>query len=490
MLELNTIHLGNNLDLLKQLADNSVDSVVTDPPYGINFMNKKWDYDVPTVELWQEVYRVLKPGGHILVACGTRTQHRMAVNIEDAGFEIRDIVAWVYGSGFPKSLDISKAIDKRKATSIDESFEFAKFIKKRRLELKITQSEADEFVCNSSTNYSWFEGRKAGQRLPSQNEYQKIKELLNLDDRFDSIIGEEEREVIGKGQAGFLEKNNAFEINNEGYGNYDITAPSTEAAKQYAGFGTALKPAMELWTLARKPLKGTVAENVLKYGTGGLNIDGCRVGTEEIGGGSMPNLNQKDGMQGIYNGTKIGAERLNYDSHIGRFPSNFIHDGSEEVVKMFPSEDGISAARFFYTAKASQSERDMGLYGFEDEEIRGGGGRAESGYDDADEEQQRLKIVSGKYGAVKAKKRNIHPTVKPIELMRYLVRLVTPKGGIVLEPFAGSGSTCIAAKQEKMNYIGMEIDQQYVGIAEARIKSAVVEYDIFDFIEVNNVRDK
>lgn len=351
MLEINKIHLGNNLDLLKQLADNSVDSVVTDPPYGINFMNKKWDYDVPTVELWQEVYRVLKPGGHALVACGTRTQHRMAVNIEDAGFEIRDIVAWVYGSGFPKSLDISKAIDKRKATSIDESFEFAKFIKKRRLELKITQSEADEFVCNSSTNYSWFEGRKAGQRLPSQNEYQKIKELLNLDDRFDSIIGEEEREVIGKGQAGFLEKNNAFEINNEGYGNYDITAPSTEAAKQYAGFGTALKPAMELWTLARKPIKGTVAENVLKYGTGGLNIDGCRIGTEEIGGGSMPNLNQKDGVQGIYNGTKIGAERLNYDSHIGRFPANFIHDGSEEVVKMFPSEDDTSAARFFLHSK-------------------------------------------------------------------------------------------------------------------------------------------
>ena len=264
-MKIDKIYLGNNLDVLKTFDDNSIDSVVTDPPYGINFMNKKWDYDIPSVELWREVIRVLKPGGHILCACGTRTQHRMAVNIEEAGFEIRDIVAWIYGSGFPKSVNISKNID-------------------RKLGVEST--------------------------------------------------------IIGKGISGTTERKTMFKAKELGKngadspfgGEYNITTPSTPQAKQYEGWGTALKPAMELFTLARKPFKSSVAENVLKYGTGGINIDGCRVKTDDdIKPSTMPNLNQKDGTQGIYNGTKIGAERIDYEQNQnGRFPANLILSWPEE----------------------------------------------------------------------------------------------------------------------------------------------------------------
>ena len=257
------IYLGNNLDVLKTFEDNSIDSVVTDPPYGINFMNKKWDYDVPSVELWLEVIRVLKPGGHILCACGTRTQHRMAVNIEDAGFEIRDIVAWVYGSGFPKSHDISKAIDKKLGA---------------------------------------------------------------------------EREVVGKGISGTTERKTMFKAKELGKngadspfgGEYNITTPSSPQAKQYEGWGTALKPAMELWTLARKPFKSTVAENVLKYGTGGINIDGCRVGTEVI---------HQEAGSAKSNG-KYGDRVWDEKTSIGRFPANVILSWPEEEYAL---KDNISS---------------------------------------------------------------------------------------------------------------------------------------------------
>lgn len=242
---------ANNIDYLRTLKDNSVDSVVTDPPYGINFMNKKWDYNVPSVELWQEVFRVLKPGGHMLVACGTRTQHRMAVNIEDAGFEIRDIVAWVYGSGFPKSMDISKALDKHLG--------------------------AEREVV----------GRRKGSGSTGLN-------------------------AVGNQQ--FVAKNDNDD------GTLNITIPSTEQAKQWEGWGTALKPSMELWTLARKPLIGTVAQNILEYGVGGINIDGCRIETD-------------DKTQRLNNGVQWGNRKDEYyenrdkkifGSENGRFPANMI----------------------------------------------------------------------------------------------------------------------------------------------------------------------
>jgi DNA modification methylase len=388
-----TLHHGDCLDVLKTFADCSVDAVVTDPPYGLSFMGKRWDYDVPSEDIWRECLRVLKPGGHLLAFAGTRTQHRMAVRIEDAGFEIRDMIAWVYGSGFPKSLDVSKAIDKA--------------------------AGAEREVIGMPTNGSGAQPNKLSNHTTG-----------------DTGIGYAD----GSGQT------------------FNITAPATEAAKQWEGWGTALKPAFEPITVARKPLIGTVAENVLEHGTGGLNVDGCRVATDlavddpRLGGAGTWSSDKmaKNVYEGGYAGDRVGS------SPLGRWPANFIHDGSEEVVALFPdskscnspskarpegtilggarSQGAIypgetgSAARFFYCAKASKKDRG----------------------DD-----------------------NKHPTVKPTDLMRYLCRLVTPPGGLILDPFMGSGSTGKAAMLEGFRFIGIEQEAEYLEIAEARIAHVV-----------------
>ena len=327
------IHLGNCLEVLKGIPDNSVDSIVTDPPYGLSFMGKKWDYDVPGQAIWEECLRVLKPGGHLLAFAGTRTQHRMAVRIEDAGFEIRDMIAWVYGSGFPKSMDVSKAIDKAAG---------------------------------------YWRGRAGG--------------------------------VINDNQA-------------MSGGNYERTPKGeaiTEAAREWQGWGTALKPALEPITVARKPFKGTVAANVLEWGAGAINIDGCRIGTE----GSRTNSSKpRAERNGFVKGFAEGTETVVRDA--GRWPANLIHDGSDEPTEMLGDAD-----RFFYCAKTSRKDR----------------GEA-----------------------------NTHPTVKPTDLMAYLCRLVTPPGGVVLDPFMGSGSTGKAAMREGFRFIGIEMDADYLAIAEARI---------------------
>jgi len=393
---------GDSLEVLKRATPNSVDSIVTDPPYGISFMGKKWDYDVPSVEVWKECLRVLKPGGHALVACGTRTQHRMAVNLEDGGFEIRDIVAWIYGSGFPKSHNIGKAVDKLQGNERD-------------------------------------------------------------------ISG------IGKAGAGF-NKVKGFGQNTTKGGEATTEWEETKGNSKYEGWGTALKPDMELWTLCRKPLEEkTVASNVLKYGTGGINIDECRVGSEKIvvKGGSKSGK-----FEFCANYKEVNQE------HQGRFPANLIHSGEDEVVEGFPESkarsskrkgsdksnmfgfeysdtdscdyaDKGSASRFFYCAKASKSERNQGLEEFEEEKVSDG----------------REKEADNAFQRGKTMRANTHPTIKPIKLMQYLVRLITPKGGTVLDPYIGSGSTGIGAKLEGFDFIGIEREQEYCDIAEARIKS-------------------
>jgi predicted RNA methylase len=370
---------GDCLEALKAIPDNSVDSVVTDPPYGLSFMGKKWDYDVPSVEVWAECLRVLKPGGHLLAFAGTRTQHRMACRIEDAGFEIRDMIAWVYGSGFPKSLDVSKSIDKRKDWASLKKLGAA--IKVARNALGISQSEAARRVgligegeSLGGGGFMWFETG----RLPTREEWPRVKAALELGDNFDAAFEAAEREVVG------VQKNAMSGWDMDGgtrFADRNITAPATEAARQWQGWGTALKPALEPITVARKPQAGTVAANVLEHGTGALNVEGCRVG--------------------------------------GRWPANLIHDGSEEPAALLGD-----AARFFYCAKASRSDRGEG---------------------------------------------NNHPTVKPTDLMRYLCRLVTPPGGTVLDPFMGSGSTGKAAMLEGFRFIGIERDAEYIKIAQARI---------------------
>jgi len=380
---------GDCIDEMKAFPDNCVDSIVTDPPYGINFMGKKWDYKVPSVEVWQECLRILKPGGYLLSFAGTRTQHRMACNIEDAGFEIRDMIAWVYGSGFPISQNISKMIDKNAGA---------------QREIVGTKGTAPDIRGNSSN----------GRGISSQ--VSKDTERLE---------------------------------------NY-ITAPATPEAKQWDGWGTALKPALEPITVSRKPLsEKTVAKNVLKYGTGGINIDGCRIETEDT---------LSFGSRKIGDGIKYSKCEPTTDgiqNPQGRFPANLIHDGSDEVLEEFPdTKSGAikagqsvgtdhtagdishnrkggrpvqpkdipmsqgSAARFFYCAKTSKKERREG---------------------------------------------NTHPTVKPLKLMKYLIRLVTPSNGTILDPFMGSGTSGIAAIEEGVNFIGIEIDKDYFNIAKKRI---------------------
>jgi DNA modification methylase len=424
---------GDCLEVMAMLPDNSVDSIVTDPPYGLSFMGKKWDYDVPSEAIWREALRVLKPGGHLLAFAGTRTQHRMAVRIEDAGFEIRDMIAWVYGSGFPKSLDVSKAIDKvagavRETGPIDPS---------RAGRLK-----------NQQGNYETDCGWSAGGRTIT------------------------------------------------------IDPPATDAAKQWQGFGTALKPAMEPITVARKPLPGTVAANVLEHGTGALNIDGCRVGIDPVADASQlrtMNRSQKDDANG-WGMNQNGGDTPTVVSAQGRWPANLIHDGSEEVLDAFPQAKGQqgdlnetgrdrpssgrfgdmpppvahvariesdkSAARFFYCAKASKRDRDEGMDDAED--------RVLARSCQAQAEAARGNVVEAEGGAFnKARiRKNAHPTVKPTDLMRYLCRLVTPPGGTVLDCFMGSGSTGKAAMLEGFEFIGIERDADSFATAVVRIDHA------------------
>jgi DNA modification methylase len=392
MLELNKIYNMDNIDGLKLLDDNSIDAIVTDPPYGLSFMNKKWDYDVPSVELWKECLRVLKYGGYLLSFAGTRTQHRMACRIEDAGFEIRDMIAWVYGSGFPKSLNIGKAID------------------------KLQGNEREDL------------GKSPAERL---NKPKK--------DIYDAGIRGKECRI-------------------------------TKGNSEWEGWGTALKPSLEPITVARKPLsESTVAENVLKWRTGGINIDACRVG--------------------------------------GRFPANFIHDGSEEVTRLFPNTksgndcvrkkegtfiehgglgkagdvqitygDNGNASRFFYCAKASASERNDGCENMEETYKAGAEFRpnhmkkAETGED------------GNPYGRWN-KTTNYHPTVKPISLMEYLVKLVSRENAIILDPFMGSGTTAIACHNLQRNFYGFEIDKGYCEIAEKRLAKAMAQMTIFEVMQ-------
>lgn len=424
------LHLGDCLDVLRGLPDNSVDSVVTDPPYGLSFMGKRWDYDVPRTELWAECLRVLKPGGHLLAFAGTRTQHRMAVRIEDAGFEIRDMIAWVYGSGFPKSLDVSKAIDKLDAAEArtERRYRFTGWFVTA---CSLTPRQLDE-VCGTNTmGRHWTDVRPNGKQpdVPTREYFEMLRPHFACDvpawieQMVDERTVESEnfkaRQVTGtreKLESWDYKGNNVFQTGGDA-GRVTIveTAAHTEAARQWEGWGTALKPALEPITVARKPRAGTVAANVLAHGTGALNIDGCRVGGPGGAKWETP-------RGGIWSTDRDASAKLVQNDQ-GRWPANLIHDGSEEVVEVFGDP-----ARFFYCAKASKKDRG---------------------------------------------ETNNHPTVKPTDLMRYLCRLVTPPGGTVLDPFMGSGSTGKAAVLERFGFAGIERDPEYFKLAEQRVDRAL-----------------
>ena len=418
-----SLHHGDCLEVLRSLPDCSVDSVVTDPPYGLSFMGKRWDYDVPSVDVWTECLRVLKPGGHLLAFAGTRTQHRMAVRIEDAGFEIRDMIAWVYGSGFPKSLDVSKAIDKMDAAEEQQArrYRFTEWVRSTG----ITFKQIDEATgTNMGGHYTTAASQPA---IMTREHLEACRHLLGevpawvekeADIRSVESKNFAKREVVGQ------HKTDMGGLGGErlGQAGGNITAPSTDAAKQWQGWGTALKPALEPITVARKPLVGTMAENVLQHGTGAINVDGGRV-------------------EG------------------GRWPANFIHDGSEEATDLLKD-----SARFFYCAKASKADRDAGCEKLQER----------SAGECVDRVEGSAGMESPRAGAGRTSgSRNHHPTVKPTDLMRYLCRLVTPPSGIVLDPFMGSGSTGKAAMMEGFAFVGIEREAEYIDIAKARIQSAV-----------------
>lgn len=640
------IHHGNCLDVMAGMDANSVDTIVTDPPYGLNFMGKDWDHGVPGIPFWQAALRVAKPGAHLLAFGGTRTFHRLTCAIEDAGWEIRDCVMWVYGSGFPKSadvskmldkqeqkqwLDVSKAIDNTPESAIIEAWKehsktvsnagllFAKsetatgmntpkngFVAECVLlqanpensdavalvaELSLTearriseascsfvQSFAESGTTELRSSATSAASRPASQEamlaMPDSSALQsawdwqvestadKLKavealktwlgskpssrmeatsalcaaltddlKLITLSQSktfqsFDTIrqtacvsaisatitestaaslisftvdtlrskaidkaAGAERTDLIGKSPYEGRRPNSWGGKHNGGlcYGDYaaqpemPIYAPATPAARHWSGYGTALKPAWEPVIVARKPLDGTVAENVLKWGTGAMNIDGCRVATGE----SNPSIARrqaaaKSGKAGMdihsANRVKVGLPPFQKDldqyvnghdgERLGRWPANVIHDGSEEVVGLFPltgigratgydtsssnangpvnflGQNGFksgchfgdtgSAARFFYTAKASKEERDFGLSPGE---------------------------------------RSMHPTVKPVALMEYLVNLISREGQLILDPFCGSGSTGVAAVRLGRKFVGIEQEAEYVTIATKRLEA-------------------
>lgn len=398
---MNTFKLynGDCLEVLRKCPDNYIDAIVTDPPYGLSFMGKKWDYDVPSVEIWKECLRVLKPGGHLLAFGGARTYHRLVVAIEDAGFEIRDQIQWIYGQGFPKSQDISKAIDKAAGA-----------------ERKVV-------------------GSKFG--LPGY-----------------SMKQADESEVYGEGLMNGPKK-------------CEITAPTTPEAKQWSGWGTALKPANEPICLARKPLsEKTVAANVLKWGTGGLNIDESRIALDD-----GANLEAKQRSQTQQSGHTVtlnvpGHEQPTYNPQ-GRFPSNVILD--EAAAEVLDGQTGVSGSGSGTVKVSSGKKSGDGTWASK-------GGMQQPG-----KENTGVRDFGDSGGAsrffyvAKASKSdrgegNIHPTVKPIKLMEYLCKLVTPPGGVVLDPFMGSGTTGVAALRNGFQFRGIEREEQYFYISQARLE--------------------
>lgn len=398
---------ADSIDHLKTLEANSVDAVVTDPPYGLGncspravtealsawvageeykprgagFMGKSWDAFVPGPELWREVYRVLKPGGHAIIFAGSRTVDLMGIAVRLAGFEVRDMLHWIYGSGFPKSLDVSKAIDKRAGAE-----------------------------------------REVIREAKATGNARKIK---------------------GTSDNAFSRPGQSFEFEPT---TIQYTAPSTDQVKQWEGWGTALKPAHEPALLCRKPLDGAVVDNVERWGVGGLNVDGCRIETDEYIFTS-PRTQQSH----IYGKYAQQDPMQSTGQEIGRWPANILLD--PEAASLLDLQAGLDASRFFYCGKATREEKEAGLIGLKARAVGDG----------------RETPIDNPYQRGETKRQNTHPTVKPLAVMRWLCKLITPPEGLILDPFCGSGSTGCAASQLGFRFLGIEREPEYAAIARARV---------------------
>ena len=558
------------------IPDNSVDAIVCDPPYGLAFMGKKWDYDVPGVDIWAECLRVLKPGGHLLAFAGTRTQHRMAVRIEDAGFEIRDMIAWVYGSGFPKSLDVSKAVDKAAGAertevvgerrtgvqrgsfndgSVDEAskwnpitapateaarqwqgwgtalkpaLETVTFASKPytdeqvrdviqsnlfRLEARLWLLSSANAAGESSTSNQSGYGAACGIAQWNADEITSTRadlcgqmgtSLFALATTTSLNIVSSWRRTLDEswsdGSTSTIETKSSTTIDwrtlkfsvsqitpasiiqacslpggfsanastAESHFNASLlllqsirTLSATERAMSQAQHehpGAGVTPNLDPVVLARKPLIGTVAANVLAHGTGGLNIDACRVSATDGANRARPSRSS-NAIFGGGNGTNLTASEHN---DAGRWPANLIHDGSSDVVAAFPQAKGAQGA-LTGSEPSSKTTNTFGEFtGRAPSEPRGDTGSAARFF------------YCAKTSKADRGPENNHPTVKPTDLMAYLCRLVTPPGGVVFDPFMGSGSTGKAALREGFGFIGCEMDDAYFAIAEARLAAVKV----------------
>ena len=479
-----TLWHGDCLDVLRTLPDASVDAVVTDPPYLLGFMGREWDTKAGHEHLdWHrawcdEAFRVLKPGGHLLAFGGTRTWHRLACAVEDAGFEVRDSIAWLYGSGFPKSLDVSKAIDKQRTEDLAPAAAVARWLVDRMAERGLERIDLNralglgEHSGGSAQQWTthWTDGT-VKPRVPRWEQWQELRRIFDLPADVDAEVWRlngrkgkpgdnfEAREVLSERVVEVKGGSWAEQVDS---GRFRIgekvirdTAPATPDAERWQGWGTALKPAFEPIVVARKPLAGTVAANVLEHGTGALNIDATRVGS----GGQLQWAQPRN--MGYHGGSDAGSVEA-LTSAKGRWPANVVLDESQAAA--LDRQSGESASRVGKPRGAANGE---------------GWGMTATGaeYDDQGGASRFFPTFRYEPKAPTSERPRVngvaHPTVKPLDLMRWLVRLVTPPGGTILDPFAGSGTTVEACIVEGFRCIAIEREDDYLPLITHRLSKPI-----------------